>query len=302
MKSSTITSQIIKSAYEKNNNIIIGGDFNYKEIDWENEYASPNKEHQSNFINAIQECYLHQHVSEPTRFRVNETPNLLDLVLSSEESLIRDLEYHPALGESDHICLRFNVMCGKQVIKEEPEKRNFYKTDYAAVAEDLGRFDWVSLLNSKFLDDYSLFFNKLEEIMLKHTPLKIPIKKKKNLYMTKESRKFKNKKIRLCRKYMSSRSTFDRNNYVRCKNKFRALSRKLRRDFELDISQGLKEKPKVFWSYAKSRLKTKEQISSLTKPDGSTATTAEDKADTLNNFFASVFTVEDTKNMPDPPE
>ena len=101
---------------------------------------------------------------------------------------------------------------------------------------------------------------------------------------------------------MSSRSTFDCNNYVRCKNKFRALSRKLRRDFEINISQNLREKPKVFWSYAKSRLKTKEQISSLTKPDGSTATTAEDKAVTLNNFFASVFTVEDTNNMPDPPE
>ena len=237
MKSATLTSQIVKLAYEKNDNVIMVGDFNYKEIDWENEYAPQSKEYQSKFINALQECFLHQHVSEPTRFRVNETPNLLDLVLSSEESMIKDLSYQPPLGESDHLCLRFNVICGKQeFIKEEPEKRNIYKTDYAAVAEDLGKYDWVSLLNSTFQDDYIFFFDKLENIMLKHTPLKTPKRKKKNLYMTRESRKIKNKKIRLWRKFMASRSTFDRNNYTRCKNKFR-------RDFEIDISERLKKKP-----------------------------------------------------------
>ena len=137
------------------------------------------------------------------------------------------------------------------------------------MVKELVGYDWVSLLNSNFQEDYSCFFDKLEEIMEKHTPLKTPKRKKKNLYMTNESRKHKNKKIRLWRKYMATRSTYDRNNYTRCKNSLRALSRKLRRDFELDISQDMKEKPKVFWSYAKSRLKTKEQISSLTKPDGS---------------------------------
>ena len=68
MKSAVITSQIIKSAYERNNNIIIVGDFNYKEIDWESDFAPPNKEHQSHFINTLHECYLFQHVTEPTRF------------------------------------------------------------------------------------------------------------------------------------------------------------------------------------------------------------------------------------------
>lgn len=302
MKSAISTSQLIKAAYERNNNVIMVGDFNYKEIDWDNEYAPPNKEHQSNFINALQECYLHQHVTEPTRFRVNETPNLLDLLLTSEESMIKDLSYQPPLGGSDHICLCFNVNCGIQEnIKEEPDKRNFYKTDYTAIVKDLRKYEWVSLLNSNFQDDYKCFFDKLEEIMVNHTPLKSPTRKKKNLYMTRESSKMKNKKIRLWKRYMSTRSSYDRNNYVRCKNTFRALTRKLRRDFELAISKGMKEKPKLFWSYAKSRLKTKEQISSLTKPDGSTARTAEDKAEALNNFFASVFTVEDVENMPPAP-
>ena len=68
--------------------------------------------------------------------------------------------------------------------------------------------------------------------------------------------KLKNKKLRLWKKNKATRSTFDRKNYNQCKNELRSLSRKLRRDFEIYLSKGMKKKPKLFWSYAKSRLKT----------------------------------------------
>ena len=300
MKSATVTSQLIKLAYATSDSVVIAGDFNYKEINWECDYSA--QEHQSVFINGLHECFLHQHVTEPTRFRENETPNLLDLLITSDESMIADLAYHPPLGESDHLCLRFNVRCGKEVVtREEPKERNIYKFDQDAVLVELGKYDWENLLNSNFQDDYQTFFEILGKIMMKHTPIKTPKRKKKNLYMTKESVRLKNKKLRLWRRYTKTKGTFDRKNYDRCKNNFRALTRKLRRDFEIGISEGLKEKPKTFWCYAKSRLKTREQIASLIKPDGSIAKKAADKAETLNNFFASVFTVENLEDMPPAP-
>ena len=42
---------------------------------------------------------IFQHVTEPTRYRENERPNLLDLVLSSEEGMVQDLRYLPPLGK-----------------------------------------------------------------------------------------------------------------------------------------------------------------------------------------------------------
>ena len=36
-------------------------------------------------------------MTEPTRYRVNETPNVLDLILSSEEGMVQDLAYNPPL-------------------------------------------------------------------------------------------------------------------------------------------------------------------------------------------------------------
>ena len=198
IRSASVTSQLVRTAYARNNNIIIAGDFNYKEIDWGNEYAPPNREHQAIFINAIQDCFLYQHVTEPTRFRPNENPNLLDLILSGEESMIKDLDYLPPLGESDHICIRFNAINGiRETETEESTERNFYKTDVVAVIKELEKYNWAAVLNSSFKEDYKRFFDILEESMVRHTPLKTPKKKKKNLYMTREARRLRNKKIRL---------------------------------------------------------------------------------------------------------
>ena len=167
---------------------------------------------------------MYQHVTEPTRYRQNEIPNLLDLILSSDESMVRDLNYLSPLGESDHICIRFDVVCGKaEPVKGKTDERNVFKADYAAIIEELQRYDWVKLLNSSFVEDYKRFFDILEVIMMKYTPLRTPAKKKKNLYMTREARRLKNKKIKLWRKFLATRSSYHRNNYTRCKNSFRAL-------------------------------------------------------------------------------
>ena len=81
----------------------------------------------------------------------------------------------------------------------------------------------------------------------------------------------------------------------------RALTRSLRKDFENDLAKNAKEKPKLFWKYVNSRLKTRPQIPSLKKPDGSYAATDQGKADTLNDYFASVFTEEDLSDIPSAP-
>ena len=46
------------------------------------------------------------------------------------------------------------------------------------------------------------------------------------------------------------------------------------------------------------KMKTKTGIADLTKADGSTASSSREKADVLNNFFSSVFTVEDRSSIP----
>ena len=78
-----------KAVERKNTYLLICGDFNYQEIDWENESSDEKNEHLTTFINTVQDCFLHQHVTENTRFRLGEEPSLLDLIFTNEEGLIR---------------------------------------------------------------------------------------------------------------------------------------------------------------------------------------------------------------------
>ena len=59
------------------------------------------------------------------------------------------------------------------------------------------------------------------------------------------------------------------------------------------MAKQVKANPKSFWKYARSRLKTNPIIPAFTKSDGLKATTPEEKAEVLNDFYSSVFTVED---------
>ena len=77
----------------------------------------------------------------------------------------------------------------------------------------------------------------------------------------------------------------------------RRMTRILRSDFEQNIARNVIQNPKLFWRYAKSRLKTRQNIPTLEKSDGSKAITPKEEADSLNEFFRSVFTTERLDNI-----
>ena len=134
--------------------------------------------------------------------------------------MVSDREHLPPLGEIDHICIRFNLRCNQQTVSQEQERLNVFKTDYGVVTEELSKWNWVELLNSSFEEDYATFVEKLESSLVNNTPMRTPRKEKKNLYMNREALREKAKKNRLWRKSLSTKSVFDRNNYIRCKNNF----------------------------------------------------------------------------------
>ena len=50
--------EILAKASERNYAyLLICGDFNYRDIDWENESSNGNNEHCSSFLNTIQDCF-----------------------------------------------------------------------------------------------------------------------------------------------------------------------------------------------------------------------------------------------------
>ena len=137
---------LLKAVERRNTYLLICGDFNYRKVDWENESLEERHGHLSSFIATIKECFLHQHVTEPTRFRFGEELSLLDLVLSNEEGMVYNLAYHPGLGDSDHIILTFGLVCYNDQANEPLSQPDFFKANYAAIRFKLESIEWEETL------------------------------------------------------------------------------------------------------------------------------------------------------------
>ena len=85
------------------------GDFNYPEIDWNYTISRAAEIHPSHiFLHSIQDSLLYQHVTQPTRHRLGESPNTLDLILTNEEGMINKItpsyrQQRPHLFERVHL-------------------------------------------------------------------------------------------------------------------------------------------------------------------------------------------------------
>ena len=128
-------------------------------------------------------------------------------------------------------------------------------------------------------------------------PMSVP-KRKKNLYFTREAKSLKNKRNRLWKRYTRSQSCSDYLAYTQARNALHTLTRNLRKQFEKQIANNVKENPKAFWNYARNRMKTRPAYGNIEGIDGKLYTSDEDKSNALNRFFSSVFTQEDPNTAP----
>ena len=92
-----------------NDNIIFTGDFDLPKIKWNNLlYDEDNKTNYNDlFIANLNDNFLSQHVLEPTRIRLDQTQNILDLIISNGE-FINNINYSEPVGFSDHEVLTFD--------------------------------------------------------------------------------------------------------------------------------------------------------------------------------------------------
>lgn len=116
---------LIMVAESNQTNLLILGDFNFKEINWETETCTGNTA-ASKFLDTCKNCYLIQHQRDPTRIREDQTPTLDDLVLTDTNELILDLTSHAGLGKSDHAVLVAKLALTESIIETENQTRRPY--------------------------------------------------------------------------------------------------------------------------------------------------------------------------------
>jgi hypothetical protein len=298
--------QLMRAASEvKADYLVVMGDFNWKEIDWNTMTAKAGDEHITHkFIECIRDCFIHQHVDFPTRYREGNIPSTLDLVFTNEEQLISNITPLSPLGKSDHVVLNIDLDLRHNfdISVKEAYKHMYEKADYRKLSEILQSIDWEEEIQGRDLNSAWEFF---EEEVQKAIDTCIPKRKFiagrkfKPLWMNAKALSAVKKKYKSWCRYTNTKQYGDYKEYCSARNKATTEVKRAKRDFEKQIAKEVKKNPKTFWKYVNSKMKTTTRVSDLEQEDGTLTTSDQEKANVLNGFFSSVFTDENKENIPE---
>ena len=110
-----------------------------------------------------------------------------------------------------------------------------------------------------------------------------------------ESVKFKHK---MWNKFQKHNTSENWSTYIQVRNRATKVVKMAKRNSEWRVVMEIKSNPKNFWNMVNRKTKMKPGITDLETKEGNKITYDKEKAEELNNFFVSVFTKENTQNIP----
>ena len=288
-----------KACQRKHDHLLLVGDFNYRDINWDLNTISSANEDCRNFLNCVDDLFLYQHVLSPTRYREGQLPSTLDLVFTNEEELILDLNYGSPLGKSDHISLSIQLSLRRSDVGEDLLTRNYYQGNYDKIREHLKSIDWKEeLSNLSGIEAWHHFEKVLLQCIEAWVPLRKRCVRNRPQWMNHRAIEAIKQKHKSWNRYQKDRSESNWKLFTKHRNIATTEIRNAKANFENKIAEEVKDNSKSFWNYVKSKAKSKAGFPDILRNDGTTAKTDEEKADTFNNFFGSVFTKEDLTTSP----
>lgn len=271
---------------------VVVGDFNRKDIDWET-LTSPLKD-DCDFIEAIRDSYLTQHIMCPTRGRGTDEPSILDLLFTSKEEAIEDLHFDSPLGKSDHSVIKFAYRYEAQQLITKTVF-DYGNGNYAKMRAllDIDWEEYFAECNSNVSLLWEKFYRKFKDVEKECIPTKkVGVGKRRNSFsLNKECLKKRKKKCRLWKCYIQSKDKNVYHDYCKARNQVRRMTRKAARDQEKRIAALARRNNKLFWKFVNRKTKLRSKIPDLFvdgKPEEK-ATTDTEKAQVLGKFFSDVF-------------
>ncbi|KAK2164445.1 hypothetical protein LSH36_63g05000 [Paralvinella palmiformis] len=105
---------------------------------------------------------------------------MLDLLLTSEDNMISNVEHHAGFSLSDHIIITCNLQVSSQNQKKAELRFRYHTGDYKKMNQNLLEMDWENDVNAlKAEDAWTFFSSMLNDQMRKYIPKSAP--REKNL-------------------------------------------------------------------------------------------------------------------------
>jgi hypothetical protein len=260
------------------------GDFNYPGLNWNSfeadQVATP-------FLEWMLIKGLTQHVLFPTRGN-----NILDLLLTNEPEMVQKCEPYGTLGDSDHIMIRAEVCIETERAINEPEVLDFKKMKLKKLKTIFRNTNWEELLVGSTEECWDKFMRAYNQAVLECIPRRKRIKRNPP-WMKRIVKQAVKEKKQLWRKYRRTGKELDYNKFVDKSNQTKSQISAAKHSYEEKLARNIKEDSKSFFAYIRQKQKTRTVVGPLQKENGDTIVDNEEEANLLNDYFSSVFTLED---------
>ncbi|CAH8605723.1 unnamed protein product [Dicrocoelium dendriticum] len=271
----------------KRTHFLIMGDFNlprlFHSVPSTNSFAS-------GLIDLLHTAPLYNHTYQPTRFRSNNQPSLLDLVLTNEELMVEHVEYDAPLGLSDHCVLRFDFICFAEKLVSTPTYTKRW-TDYGKLNLLISANNWSPEPQSSADSVWSSFCLTLRELCSTTTTCKeVSIGKRRPALIRSRTRKWIASRNTAWRNYRSHPTATQWEYYRSIRNQCVHLVREDKSEHQRQLMRKFSSNPKALYSHVNSLRQVKHGVTALTTPTGLTKS-ANEAAEVLCQQYASTFSV-----------
>jgi hypothetical protein len=288
----------IINARPKTSDIIVTGDFNQGNIEWETNTI--NKEHYASKVAAARlldfstQYNMQQMVKEATRDN-----SILDLVFTNNTNIINQTKVEPGVGDHEMVVTELNLVIKRP---KQPRRRIYLrkKADEEGIRKDMCEYQktYADLGSVTVQEKWNHLEKEIKRTMDEHVPSKVKSNRRNLPWFDRSNRRRSRKKQRLYNKAKKSGSPEDWKVYRDYNKECRRALNKSRWDYiHNELGSSVKEDPKSFWTFINSLRKENNGVADL-KVDNRLLTDSKDKAEALNNQFCSVFTQEDKTYIP----
>ncbi|WP_166376079.1 hypothetical protein, partial [Aeromicrobium phragmitis] len=222
-------------------------------------------------------------------------------VLSSQNELVDNVKICEPLGSNDHNQVHFTITVKSEGNNKKRYRRNFHKGRYKDMRKYLAKIDWDNTLKNKTaIECWNILKGEIECIIDKCIPLKKIGRRSRKKHLSKEAiRKIKYKQL-MWKLYRLTGNEDSYNSYKEALNQATAEIRNSKRSYEQKLACNIKHDSKSFYAYVRSKQKVQDKVGPLEDSAGKIISEGCLMAESLNEYFSSVFTREEVSSLPIP--
>ncbi|XP_072043902.1 uncharacterized protein [Amphiura filiformis] len=232
--------------------IIVTGDFNQGNIDWETNTVIPDhyasKAAAEKLLDLSVQYNMQQMVTEPTR-----GDSILDLVFTNNTNIVNHTKVEPGVGDHDMVSTVLNLVIKRP---KQPRRRIYIrkKANEEKIRQEMGEYQktFADLDDLTVQDKWNHLEKEIKRTVEENVPTKVKSTRNDLPWFDRKSRRRTRRKQRLYNKAKQSGQAKDWETYREYKKECRRALNKTRWEYiNNDLGSAVKEDPKAFWTFIK---------------------------------------------------